>query len=81
MSNHLRADGRCRGGDSELSALAHSIPNAAARIGLSRSRLYELIGGGEIPVIKIGGRTLIGDDDLRVFLDRHRIVAGHGGTP
>ncbi len=77
MSNHLRADGRCRGGDSEPSALAYSIPNAAARIGISRSGLYELIGAGEIAVIKVGARTLIGDDDLRAFLQRHRIVTAH----
>jgi excisionase family DNA binding protein len=81
MSNHLREDGRCRGGTSEPSALAYSIPNAAARIGISRSGLYELIHACEIPVIKVGARTLIGDDDLRAFLDRHRIVTVHDSAP
>jgi excisionase family DNA binding protein len=74
VTNHLRADGQIRGGDLELSALAYSIPDAAARIGISRSNLYEQIRVGEIPTIKIGARTLIGDDDLRAFLARHRVV-------
>jgi len=77
MSNHLRADGRFLGGDSEPSALAYAIPVAAARIGISRSNLYELIRAGEIPIIRIGGRTLVGDHDLRAFLERHRVTTAH----
>jgi excisionase family DNA binding protein len=73
MTNHLRADGQVRGGNSGPVALAYSIPDAAARIGISRSNLYEQIRVGEIPTIKIGARTLIGDDDLRAFLERHRV--------
>jgi excisionase family DNA binding protein len=79
MTNHLRADGRYRGADADTSALAYSIPNAAARIGISRSNLYEQIRVGEIPTIKIGARTLIGDDDLRAFLERHRVVPAQAG--
>jgi excisionase family DNA binding protein len=81
MSNHLRADGRYRGGEAESSALAYSIPNAAARIGISRSNLYELIRTGEIPIIKVGARSLVGDQDLRAFLERHRVVTAHIGDP
>jgi len=73
MSNHLRDDGRLPGVNSERAALAHSIPAAAARISLSRSRVYELINEGEIPVIKVGSRTLISEADLNAFLDRHRV--------
>lgn len=62
---------------SSTSALAYSIPDAAARIGISRSSLYVLIARGEIPVAKIGNRTLVLDDDLRSYLGRHRIVAAH----
>jgi excisionase family DNA binding protein len=79
MSNRLRADGRERGGDCEPSALAYSIPNAAARIGISRSCMYELIRAGEIPIIKVGARSLVGDHDLRAFLQRHRVVTAHSG--
>jgi len=79
MSNHIRVDGRIRGLGAATSALAYSISDAAARVGLSRSRLYELIGAGEIPVIKVGARTLIGDDDLRAFLSRHRVAITRDG--
>jgi excisionase family DNA binding protein len=73
MTNHPRADGQVRGGNSGPVALAYSIPDAAP-IGISRSNLYEQIRAGEIPAIKIGARTLIGDDDLRAFLERHRVA-------
>jgi excisionase family DNA binding protein len=86
MSNHLRADGRFRGGESApptpsdpSAVLAYSIPNAAARIGISRSYFYELIRAGKIPIIKVGARSLVGDHDLRVFLDRHRVTTPHAG--
>ena len=79
MSKHLPADGRFRGGDSAPSALAYSIPDAAARIGISRSGLYEMIRAGKIPIIKVGARSLVGDHDLRTFLERHRVVTAHAG--
>ena len=81
MSNHLRADGRYRGGETGSSALAYSIPNAAARIGISRSNFYELIRAGEIPIIKIGARSLVSDHDLRAFLERHQVVTARAGVP
>jgi excisionase family DNA binding protein len=79
MTKHLRADGGFRGGDSGPSSLAYSIPNAAARIGISRSNFYELIRAGEIPLIKVGARSLVGDLDLRAFLERNRVVVAHPG--
>jgi excisionase family DNA binding protein len=72
MSNHLRADGRVRGLATEASALAYSIPDAAARIGISRSTLYALISAGQIPIAKVGSRTLVLDQDLHDFLLRCR---------
>jgi len=55
------------------SPLAHSVGEAAHRIGISRSSLYLLITRGEIPIAKIGHRTLVLDDDLRAYLAAHRI--------
>jgi excisionase family DNA binding protein len=57
----------------DTSALAYSIPDAAKRIGISRSGLYVLIQRGELPTAKIGNRRLIIDDDLRAYLARHRV--------
>ena len=59
----------------DTAPLAHSVPDAAKRIGISRSGLYNLIALGEIPVAKAGNRTLVLDDDLRTYLARHRVVA------
>jgi len=61
----------------DTSALAYSIADAAKRIGISRSGLYVLITRGEIPIAKVGNRTLVLDDDLRAYLGRHRVVADH----
>jgi excisionase family DNA binding protein len=58
----------------ELRPLAHTIPRAAFLSGLSRSTIYVLIKGGELPTVKVGRRTLISDDDLRVLIERHRMV-------
>jgi excisionase family DNA binding protein len=57
-----------------LSAIAYSIPEAATRIGISRSGLYVLIARGEIPTARVGNRRLILDDDLRAFLAAQRVV-------
>jgi excisionase family DNA binding protein len=57
--------------------IAYSVRNAAAHIGISRSSFYLLIARGELPVVKVGSRTLILDDDLRAYLARQRVVADH----
>jgi excisionase family DNA binding protein len=59
------------------SPIARSVRDAAACIGISRSVLYLVIGRGELPVVKVGSRTLILDDDLRAYLARQRVVADH----
>lgn len=53
--------------------IALSITEAAARSGLSRSLLYERIAAGELPTAHVGRRTLVFVDDLRTFLERHRV--------
>ena len=55
------------------SRLAYGIEDAAEAIGLSRSRLYELIGAGEIAACKVGKRTIIPVSELTAFLERHRV--------
>ncbi len=54
--------------------LAYGIEDAADALGLSRSRLYELIAAGEIAVCKVGKRSIIPVAELIGFLDRHRVV-------
>ena len=56
--------------------IAVRVPVAARLIGLSRSRLYELMKRGEVEYVKVGGATLIPYDALRDFIARQRRPAG-----
>jgi hypothetical protein len=60
--------------------LAYTIDEIpqAARIGISK--IKEEIAAGELPVVKIGKRTLVLDEDLRAYLARHRVTRGNGNA-
>jgi excisionase family DNA binding protein len=47
-----------------------TLEAAAANTGLSRSRLYQLLGAGEIEHRKIGRRTMILSQSLVDFIQR-----------
>lgn len=47
-----------------------SVPEACRRLGIGRTKVYELIGSGQIKALKIGKRTLVEDDEL------DRVIAG-----
>lgn len=49
-----------------------TIVEAARRLDLSRSKVYELIADGELPTVHIGRARRIDLADLRAFVDRHR---------
>jgi excisionase family DNA binding protein len=49
--------------------IALRVQDAASYIGLSRSRLYELIQEGSIEARKLGARTVIPTASLRAFLE------------
>lgn len=54
-----------------LVPLAHAVPDACRRIGVGRTKLYQLLEAGEIRAIKIGTKTLIPDSELqRLVADR-----------
>ena len=55
-----------------LDPISVRIPEAVRLTGLSRSRLYELIGSGEIEFVKVGASTLILVDSLKAFIERLR---------
>jgi excisionase family DNA binding protein len=55
--------------------IAYSIADAARSLGVGRTKLYELVGQGEIAVVKIGSRTLVPHNELVAFLDRRRFAA------
>jgi excisionase family DNA binding protein len=48
------------------------IAEAVRLTGIRRSKLYELIGAGDLEVVKIGRCTLIPMDSLRALIERGR---------
>ena len=49
-----------------------TIATAADWLGLSRSKLYELLAAGELPTVRIGRSRRIAVTDLEAFIDRRR---------
>lgn len=49
-----------------------TIVPAADWLGLSRSKLYELLAAGELPTVRIGRSRRIAVADLETFVDRRR---------
>lgn len=52
-----------------MQPLALTIEDAVKVSGLARSRIYELMGKGELVARKAGRRTLIMGDSLRAYLE------------
>ena len=48
------------------------VPEAMKMIGVSRSRLYELMRDGEVEYAKIGSSTLVIVASLHALIDRRR---------
>lgn len=59
----------------ECSPIAHTVPEACHRIGLSRTVVYELLGKGEIRFFKVGNRTLIPESELQRFVAEKMAMA------
>ncbi|HEY4684817.1 MAG TPA: helix-turn-helix domain-containing protein [Dehalococcoidia bacterium] len=47
-----------------------TIPEAAQRVGLGRSKLYELIQAGDVPVVRIGRAVRISAERLREWTEK-----------
>lgn len=50
--------------------LAYTIPEAVSATGLGRTTIYELIKRGELPLVKVGSRSLVRRQDLEAMLER-----------
>lgn len=47
--------------------LVLTTADAARSLGIGKTKLFELIGSGALPAIRLGGRTLIRREDLETF--------------
>jgi excisionase family DNA binding protein len=45
--------------------VAWRVNEAAFRLGVSRATIYKMASGGELRLIRIGGRTLIPDAEIK----------------
>mgnify|MGYP006137411861 CR=1 FL=1 len=68
-----------------MEKITFSIKEVSQRTGLSRTKLYEEIGNGNLGVVKVGRRTLIPAGELDAWIDRLPRLSGVGalrtGTP
>lgn len=54
-------------GDGGMDVLLCSIPDAAKALGLGRSKVYELIDGGQLEAVSIGRRRLVRTNSVRAM--------------
>lgn len=54
----------------EIEPMAVSAAEAARLLGISRPKVYELLGREDFPAFKLGGRTLISVDGLRRWVEQ-----------
>lgn len=50
---------------SDIERLAYHVAEVAVALGLSRAQTYVMVGSGEIPSVRLGGRILVPADALR----------------
>jgi len=57
-----------------MDALLMRIPEVAARLGVSRAKVYELIAAGTLPAVKVDGCRRVRTSDLDAFVNGLSIV-------
>jgi excisionase family DNA binding protein len=65
---NLENSNRQRASNFALTRLAYSPSEGAQVLGISRSKIYELIAADDLKVIKLGSRTLILHSELVRFI-------------
>jgi excisionase family DNA binding protein len=53
-----------------MEVLLMKVPEAAAALGVSRAKLYELIACGALPAVKVDGCRRVRTDDLVSYVNR-----------
>jgi excisionase family DNA binding protein len=64
-----------------MKKISFTVKQTCALIGVGKTKLYEILGSGELPAKKCGNRTLILKADLEKFLSNlDAYKAGNGGA-
>ena len=56
-----------------------SVKEAAKRLGISQSKLYQLVSLRQIAHYRVGGKIVFADADLVAYLDSCRVETGEVG--
>lgn len=62
------AGGRGASSTSLLDAVKLTVPQAAKRLGIGETKMRAVIQRGEIPVLRVGGKTVIIEQDIEIYL-------------
>lgn len=54
----------------DLPPLVHQVNEAAKRLKISRATFYKLVSAGDISPIKVGGRTLVAEEELQRYVSK-----------
>jgi excisionase family DNA binding protein len=60
--------------------LTISVSDAAHQLGIGRTKIFELLKTGQLPAVRIGGRTLIRSADLEKFVQGLPTTLGGGNA-
>jgi excisionase family DNA binding protein len=69
VSAHARTDPGGTGLSKMDERYAFTVHDFCRWSGIGRSKTYDLIAAGELPILKVGTKTLIRVDDAKAFLD------------
>lgn len=50
-------------------AISYTIPDACAVTGIGTTKLYSLVNEGKVRLVKVGRRSLIPANDLRILIE------------
>jgi excisionase family DNA binding protein len=57
-------------GEAHMDQLLYTVSQCCHMAAIGRTKFYELVASGEIPVRKIGKKTLVAASDLRGWVER-----------
>lgn len=75
-----REETNLRARTNHMEQLLLTIPECCRLAAIGRTKFYELIATGEIPIRKIGRKTLVAASDLRDWVERLPVVETRSAT-
>jgi excisionase family DNA binding protein len=54
----------------QINARLHNVESVMQRLGVGRSKVFELMAGGELRSVKVGRRRLVSEAALCSFIER-----------